>query len=254
MDKLNFDGSCDPNPGGRMGFGWVIDWKNKKAPTEGRKEKQCSPTNTNNVAEYTALKEGIANYLELGGKGPLQVCGDSKLVISQMSGKWKINNENLAIIKEQIASLIHSNGLRVAFKWIPRGENSIADRLAMPGDIPARPVERKVIADVNTSGALPLLRIQINELNTHPSPGFKSFAGLKVGGMDAYSRIKIDDLKKQAGANATTLVRKEFPQDELHQASALRWMLRGLAADLAIRKVKTDIELGNKRAKGNSKR
>ncbi|MDP2216293.1 MAG: ribonuclease HI family protein [Methanolobus sp.] len=254
MDKLNFDGSCDPNPGGRMGFGWVISWKSKKTSTEGRKEKQRSPANTNNVAEYTALKEGIVNYLELGGKGPLLVCGDSQLVISQMSGKWNINNENLAIIKEQIASLIQSNGLRVTFKWIPRGENSIADRLAMPGDAPARPIERKVIADVNTSKALPLLRIQINELNAHPSPGFKSFAGLKVGGMDAYSRIKLEDLKKQAGVSAAALVQKDFPLDELHQASALRWMLRGLAADLAIRKVKTDIELGNKRAKGNSKR
>jgi ribonuclease HI len=254
MDQLNFDGSCDPNPGGRMGFGWVINWENKNDCTEGRKEKQRSPVNTNNVAEYTALREGIANYLALGGKGPLKVCGDSQLVINQMSGKWKINNENLAQINGQIATLIRTNGLKVAFRWIPRNENSIADRLAMPGDAPARPAERRVIADVNTSGTSPGLRVQINQLNTHPSPGFKDFAGLKVGGLDPFSRIRIEDLIEQAGENAAALVQKELPQDARYRASALRWMLRGLAADLAIRKVKVDIELGNKRVKGNPKR
>jgi ribonuclease HI len=123
----------------------------------------------------------------------------------------------------------------------------------MPGDAPARPAERKVIADVNTSGASPGIRVQINQLNAHPSPGFKDFAGLRVGGLDPFSRIRIEDLKEQAGENAAAIVLKELPEIR-HQASALRWMLRGLAADLAVKKVKVDIELGNKRAKGNSKR
>lgn len=249
MDQLNFDGSCDPNPGGRMGFGWVISWESRKSPTEGRKETHPSPPNTNNVAEYTALKEGITHYLTLGGKGPLQVCGDSKLVISQMSGKWRVNNENLALIKEQIASIIQKNGLKISFKWIPRNENSIADRLAMPADAMPRTVERKVIVHSNSSATSPL-QMQIRELNLHPSPGFKAFAGLKVGGFDQFSRMDLDKLKDQAGKNAAALALKEFPQDVQHQASALRWMLRGLATDLAIRKVKTDIELGNNRMKG----
>lgn len=249
MDQLNFDGSCDPNPGGRMGFGWVISWEEKRAPTEGRKEKLGAPSNTNNVAEYTALREGIAHYLEMGGKGPLQVCGDSKLVISQMSGKWKVNNRNLALIKEQIESLIQAGRIKVAFRWVPRERNSTADRLAMPAGAQARVAERKFIAAPDRSDTSPL-EMQIRELNAHPSPGFKAFAGLKVGGFDRFSRMGRDELREQAGKNAAALALKEFREDERHQASALRWMLRGLAVDLAIRKVKTDIEIASRKTRG----
>lgn len=257
MDTLNFDGSCDPNPGGIMGFGWVINWSSAKVPTEGSKEKKPSSSNTNNVAEYTALKEGIMNYLNLGGKGPLQVYGDSKLVISQMSGKWKVNNQNLAIIKEEIESVIRKDGLKVKFTWVPREQNTTADRLAMPRSahkessrlVSSEPSERKFVADVNSSSVSSNLRLKINDLNTTPSPGFKSFAQLKVGGFDSFSRKKLDDLQKEAGDKASGIAKKEFPQSTVHQASALRWMLRGLATDLAIRKVRVDIELSKKQKK-----
>ncbi|TGC07513.1 ribonuclease HI family protein [Methanolobus halotolerans] len=254
MDQLNFDGSCNPNPGGRMGFGWVISWKNKKPCTQGRKEIKGSPSNTNNVAEYTALKEGILNYTDLGGKGPLQVCGDSKLVINQMAGKWKINNPNLAELHSQITAAVKKNKLKIRYKWVPRSENSDADRLALPDSQQhaAIPVARKVIADTNTASVKPHLRISINELNTDPSPGFKSFAQLKVGGLDQFSRIRIEELRKLAGKEAAALVKKEFADELQHQASALRWMLRGLAADLAVRKVKVDTEISKRSVKGRT--
>ncbi|QLC50185.1 ribonuclease HI family protein [Methanolobus zinderi] len=260
MDRLNFDGSCDPNPGGRMGFGWVITWKTKRSPTEGSKEKRKSPTNTNNVAEYTALKEGILNYLKLKGKGPLQVCGDSKLVINQMSGKWKINNKKLADIHGQINEIIKKNDLKIKYKWVPRNQNADADRLAMPAGKQqakireVKPADRKVIADTNTASVSPRLRVKINELNTNPSPGFKEFARLKVGGRDSFSSKRIEELEKLAGKDATKLVKKEFSSDLKNQASALRWMLRGLAADLAVQKVKVDAEISKKREKKMRKR
>jgi ribonuclease HI len=265
MDTLNFDGSCDPNPGGIMGFGWIINWSNGKKPTEGSKEKKPSKFNTNNVAEYTALKEGIKNYIKLGGKGPLQVRGDSKLVISQMSGKWKVKNENLAKIKEETDSIIKKHNLKVKFTWVPREQNSIADRLALPKsrrnkmskspssnaskESSVKPENRKFVADVNSSSVSSKLRLQINELNTSPSPGFKSFAQLKVGGFDSFSRKKLETLQKEAGPKASSIAKKEFPKNSSQQASALRWMLRGLATDLAIKKVKVDIELSKKRKK-----
>ncbi|WMW21733.1 ribonuclease HI family protein [Methanolobus mangrovi] len=259
MDTLNFDGSCDPNPGGIMGFGWVINWSTGKAPTEGSKEKKSSPSNTNNVAEYTALKEGISNYLKLGGKGPLQVYGDSKLVINQMSGTWKINNQNLLEINKQIASEIKKHDLKVKFGWVPREQNTTADRLAMPGSSSKnssktsskassiKPEERKFVADVNSSSLSPQLRLKINELNTEPSPGFKSFAQLKVGGMDSFSRKKLEELQEEAGKKASSIVQNEFPKNLTHQASALRWMLRGLSTDLAVRKVQIDVEISKKK-------
>ncbi|WP_407355178.1 ribonuclease HI family protein [Methanolobus sp. WCC5] len=269
MDTLNFDGSCDPNPSGIMGFGWIIHWSNGKADKEGSKEKKPSPANTNNVAEYTALKEGILDYLEHGGKGPLQVYGDSSLVINQMSGKWKVNNKNLAAIKEEILSVIKKHHLQVNFSWVPRERNSTADRLAMPAsrsrtssnvspvsssvnmsnDSSFRPQNRKFVADVNSTSVSPQLKVRINELNTDPSPGFRSFAKLKVGGLDAFSRKRLDELKKEAGKNPSSQVLKEFPDDASLQASALRWMLRGLAMDLAIRKVKVDAQIAKKKKK-----
>ena len=259
MDTLNFDGSCDPNPGGIMGFGWVINWSSGKAPTEGSKEKKPTPSNTNNVAEYTALKEGISNYLKIGGKGPLQVYGDSKLVISQMSGKWKVKNQNLGKIKDETAAIIKKNDLKVKFTWVPREQNTTADRLALPKSrskgssnssskaSSVVPSERKFVADVNSTSVSSNLRLKINELNTEPSPGFKSFAGLKVGGFDSFSRKKLDTLQKEAGKKASSIVEKEFKGNSSQQASALRWMLRGLSTDLAVRKVKVDIELSKKK-------
>lgn len=259
MDTMNFDGSCDPNPGGIMGFGWVINWSNGKAPTEGSKEKKPTSSNTNNVAEYTALKEGIVNYLKLGGKGPLQVYGDSKLVISQMSGKWKVKNQNLAVIKEEIASIIKKHDLKVKFDWVPREQNSTADRLAMPKSSSkntsknssktssVKPADRKFIANVNSMPVSPQLKLGINELNTSSFPSFKSFAQLKTGGMDAFSRKRLGELQKEAGEKVSSIVQKEFPKTPTHQASALRWMLRGLATDLAVRKVQVDVEISKKK-------
>lgn len=257
MDKLNFDGSCDPNPGGRMGFGWVISWKDKRPQTEGRKEKRPSPSNTNNVAEYTALYEGLLQYIELGGTGPLLICGDSKLVISQVSGKWKVNNENLAQLKSQINALIQRHGIKVDLKWVPRSENSIADGLAMPDNAQVRIKQertdvlmdnttKRVLSDPQVSDISPSLRTRIKELNAHPSPGFKDLAGLRTGGMDVFSGIRTEELKVRAGISATALVQKELEGNIQHQSSALRWMLRGLAPDLAIRKVKVDMEIGAK--------
>lgn len=238
-----------------MGFGWVINWSSGKAPTEGSKEKKPTPSNTNNVAEYNALKEGILNYLKLGGKGPFQVYGDSKLVINQMSGKWKVKNQNLAVIKEEIASIIKKHDLKVKFDWVPREQNSTADRLAMPKSSSKtssksssiKPADRKFIANVNSMSVSPQLKLGINELNTNPSPGFKSFVQLKIGGMDSFSRKRLAELQKEAGEKVSSMVQIEFPKNLTHQASALRWMLRGLATDLAIRKVQVDVEISKKK-------
>jgi ribonuclease HI len=110
-------------------------------------------------------------------------------------------------------------------------------------------VERKFVADVNSVSVSSNMRLKINELNTDPSPGFKSFVNLKVGGFDSFSRKKLDTLKEEAGKKASSVAEKEFSGNSSQQASALRWMLRGLSTDLAVRKVKVDIELSKKKKK-----
>jgi probable phosphoglycerate mutase len=83
---------------------------------------------TNNVAEYRALKAAITEVLNINPQASVLVRMDSKLVIEQMSGNWKIKHPDmrqLAIEVQQLAA-----GLNVAYQWIPREQNSRADALA----------------------------------------------------------------------------------------------------------------------------
>jgi hypothetical protein len=55
---------------------------------------------------------------------------DSNLVISQLSGKWKIKKDELKIINQDILNLIKENNLKISFNWIEREKNKEADRLS----------------------------------------------------------------------------------------------------------------------------
>src|SRR6185437_8524734 len=93
--KAYFDGCCEPvNPGGTASFGAVVFISDKRAwecskifyPTKG-KEKETS----NNVAEYCGFISILEYLLEnqLHNEN-IEIFGDSKLVIEQMKGKWKM--------------------------------------------------------------------------------------------------------------------------------------------------------------------
>jgi probable phosphoglycerate mutase len=83
---------------------------------------------SNNVAEYRAMIAGVRRALELDPDAELHIRMDSKLVVEQMSGRWKIKHPDMAELAAQArAALI---GTPVRFEWIPRLENSRADTLA----------------------------------------------------------------------------------------------------------------------------
>ena len=54
---------------------------------------------------------------------------DSKLVVEQINGNWKIKNENLKVIHNQIKELLLSFD-SITFKHIYRNFNKVADQLA----------------------------------------------------------------------------------------------------------------------------
>jgi broad specificity phosphatase PhoE/ribonuclease HI len=83
---------------------------------------------TNNVAEYQGLVAGLRAARELGAD-TVHVRMDSKLVVEQMSGRWKIKHEQLRPLAMQAAELARSFG-RVTYQWVPREQNSRADKLA----------------------------------------------------------------------------------------------------------------------------
>jgi probable phosphoglycerate mutase len=83
---------------------------------------------TNNVAEYQGLIAGLAAARELGAD-EVEVRMDSKLVIEQMAGRWQVKHPSMRPLARQAAELA-AGFRRIGFGWIPRAQNSHADRLA----------------------------------------------------------------------------------------------------------------------------
>ena len=83
---------------------------------------------TNNFAEYTALLLGLQAAFEIDPEASVLVRMDSKLVVEQMSGRWKIKHPDMIALGAQVQRLIA--GKDVEFNWIPREQNGLADALA----------------------------------------------------------------------------------------------------------------------------
>jgi broad specificity phosphatase PhoE/ribonuclease HI len=83
---------------------------------------------TNNVAEYLALKAGLQGALEINPAARILVRMDSKLVIEQMSGTWKIKHPDMIQLAGEVQQI--ARGHDVKWMWIPREENTRADALA----------------------------------------------------------------------------------------------------------------------------
>lgn len=91
---------------------------------------------TNNVAEY----QGLINALELAievakirgvaaGDLEIQVRMDSKLVVEQMSGRWKIKHPDMKPLAARVKEL-EATLAAVTYNWVPRAQNKRADELA----------------------------------------------------------------------------------------------------------------------------
>ncbi|WP_405524844.1 bifunctional RNase H/acid phosphatase [Streptomyces canus] len=83
---------------------------------------------TNNVAEYRGLLAGLRAAHDLDPSASVHVRMDSKLVVEQMSGRWKIKHPDLKPLALE-AGRVFPPG-RVTYEWIPREQNKRADRLA----------------------------------------------------------------------------------------------------------------------------
>ncbi|MEY7978731.1 reverse transcriptase-like protein, partial [Streptomyces pilosus] len=83
---------------------------------------------TNNVAEYRGLVAGLNAARELDPEARVHVRMDSKLVIEQMTGRWKIKHPAMKPLAAEAARAFPRE--RVTYEWIPRERNKHADRLA----------------------------------------------------------------------------------------------------------------------------
>ncbi len=83
---------------------------------------------TNNVAEWTAVVRALDLAAELGAQ-EVQLLLDSKLVVEQIRGRWRVKDAKLAPLHDEAIA-----GLRRFRRWsarhVPRSENATADGLA----------------------------------------------------------------------------------------------------------------------------
>ncbi|KDN85737.1 ribonuclease H [Kitasatospora cheerisanensis KCTC 2395] len=83
---------------------------------------------TNNVAEYKGLIAGLRAARDLDPDARILVEMDSKLVVEQMSGRWKIKHPDMQPLAAEARGIAPRGS--VEYKWIPREKNKEADRLA----------------------------------------------------------------------------------------------------------------------------
>ncbi len=83
---------------------------------------------TNNVAEYRGLVAGLRAAHDLDATATIRVRMDSKLVVEQMSGRWKIKHPDMKPLAFEAARVFAAP--QVTYEWIPREQNKHADRLA----------------------------------------------------------------------------------------------------------------------------
>jgi probable phosphoglycerate mutase len=82
---------------------------------------------TNNVAEYRGLIAGLLLVAEFAPHASVEVRMDSKLVVEQMSGTWKVKHPSMRPLADEANRLAPTG---TTFTWVPRAQNAHADRLA----------------------------------------------------------------------------------------------------------------------------
>jgi probable phosphoglycerate mutase len=153
--QIEADGGSRGNPG-KAAYGAVLfDAETGEVIAE---HAECIGIATNNVAEYRGLIAGLELYREHAPEAELEVRMDSKLVVEQMSGRWKIKHPDMRPLAMQANRLAPSG---TTYTWIPREENKHADRIlnealdAQAGKPAKRPVARSRPSAEETTGEQP---------------------------------------------------------------------------------------------------
>jgi ribonuclease HI len=128
--RVHFDGACQPPSGrGIAGYGFVVDGFGRRHRESGMAVPPHHEHATNNVAEYVAAIRALEWLRAQGYRGPVEVIGDSELVVRQMQGAYRVRAAHLAPYHEHLRRL--AGGFSsVTFRAVPREENTEADALS----------------------------------------------------------------------------------------------------------------------------
>ena len=119
------DGGSRGNPG-VAGSGSVV--YDASGETLGEIAYVVGKKSTNNVAEYYGLVRGLEACREVGATH-VDVFMDSKLVVEQMTGRWKIKHPDMQKLAREARDLA-SSFEKVTYTWVPRAKNKKADELS----------------------------------------------------------------------------------------------------------------------------
>jgi probable phosphoglycerate mutase len=122
--RVEADGGSRGNPGPAAYGTVVLDAESGELLAESAAHLGVA---TNNVAEYRGLIAGLRAARAIDQDARVHVALDSKLVVEQMSGRWKIKHENLRSLAAEARAVLPTD--RVTYEWIPRELNTRADRL-----------------------------------------------------------------------------------------------------------------------------
>jgi probable phosphoglycerate mutase len=121
---IEADGGSRGNPG-PAAYGCLV--KDAQTNEVLFKEGKTLGVTTNNVAEYSGLVAALAAAHEIDPNAQIEVRMDSKLVVEQMSGNWKIKHENMKGLVEKARNAFAQS--QVKYVWVPREDNLEADTL-----------------------------------------------------------------------------------------------------------------------------
>ena len=149
-----FDGLCEPvNPGGVATYGVLI----KKAGGTVFEDsglalaKPWTLEASNNVAEYSAAIRALEwlNEHDLQDS-PVVLRGDSRLIINQLKGTFKVKAARILDLNKRAAALL-SKFTNLKLEWVDRSKNSEADRLSRVayGKYRLESSRRKTLPDAN---------------------------------------------------------------------------------------------------------
>ncbi|MGH2740257.1 MAG: ribonuclease HI family protein [Actinomycetota bacterium] len=121
------DGAARGNPG-PAGIGVVVTDSDGRVVAE---VGEAIGRATNNVAEYRAVIRGLELAAEHGAREVL-VRSDSRLLVEQLSGRFKVKNAILRRLHQQATTLLgHFDDAQI--EHVPREFNADADHLANLG-------------------------------------------------------------------------------------------------------------------------
>lgn len=122
MYKLFTDGGSRGNPG-NAASAFVIYKDNNLIDLGG----EFLGTQTNNVAEYSALILALAHSLKMGIT-QVECYLDSELVVKQLNGIYKVKEPKVLELYKKVTALVAKFSV-VSFTHVPREQNAIADKL-----------------------------------------------------------------------------------------------------------------------------